>query len=421
MIAIVGAGVAGWSAAETLRELGYDGELCVFGSERTPPYERPALSKSFLTDAGLEGPPVLISDAPARREIHLEPGTTVLSIDRKYRTIETSSGKQFGYERLLIATGAQCRRLEIPGSELAGIHYLRGIEDARALRAELVPNRRIAVVGGGVIGLEVAASALARGCRVTVIEAALHVMGRVMPAELALAIEDLHRARGITIRTATRPVGFEAAGHRVAGVVVEEGEVIPADAVVVGIGVKARCELAATAELTTHNGILVDEHFKTSDEDIFAAGDVANVFHAGEKRRLRMEQWRPAQEQGRHAAASMLGICKPYRDVPSMWSDQHDFHIQGSGFGFEDAELIRRGDLQRREGLAYLGVHGSRLVAVCGVSIGTGIARTVRAARMVMQSGAPVDVDALGDPRQNFVRLARLLADAQRAEGVRAP
>lgn len=411
MIVIVGAGAAGWSAAQALRELGHDGDVRVLGAEAAAPYERPALSKQFLIDVACERPPLLGAAAGSRRGVELELDATVVGIDPREREIRIAGGRSLRYERLLLATGAASRQLQLPGTDAAGVHYLRELRDAHALRRELSPGRRIAVVGGGVIGLEVAASAVARGCTVTVIEAGPQLMGRIAPPPLAAAIEGLHRARGVTVCTATRPVGFEVAGTAVAGVVLENGDVVPAEAVVVGVGAAPRVELAAGAGLAVGDGILVDERFRSSDARIFAAGDVAGVLHAGEGRRVRGEQWRVAQEQGRRAAAAMLGADEPYREVPWMWSDQYDAHIQMSGFGFGDAELVRRGDLGEREGIAYFGVRDGRLVAVCGMSIGTGIARAVRSAAMLIEHRAPVDVEQLRDPGQDLRRIARRLLE----------
>jgi 3-phenylpropionate/trans-cinnamate dioxygenase ferredoxin reductase component len=413
MIAIVGTGAAAVSAAESLRELGFEGELCLFGSEPAAPYERPALSKQFLTDQQVEPPPLLSPGALAERGIRLELGAEVVSIDAGNRTLTTAAGSRVGYDWLLLATGAEPRRLDIPGCELAGIHYLRELHDARELRAALRPGRRIAIVGGGVIGLEVAASARRLGCAVTVIEVAPQLMGRIVPSELAGVIADLQRARGVTIRTDTTPVAFEGT-ERVRGVALEDGEVVAADAVVVGIGVLPRTELAARAGLAIDNGVLVDERFRSSDPHIFAAGDVARVFHAGEQRHIRVEQWRPAQDQGRRAAASMLGAPHPYRDVPWMWSDQHDFEIQMTGFGLEGAEIVRRGDVAHRGGLAYLAVRDGRLVGACGVSLGSSIARTIRAAQLIIEHDAPVDAAQLRDPELDLRSLARKLAGAKR-------
>jgi 3-phenylpropionate/trans-cinnamate dioxygenase ferredoxin reductase component len=412
-IAIVGSGAAAAAAAEAFRELGFDGDVCLLGSEPAPPYERPALSKRFLTDRQVDPPPLFSPDILADGGIRLERDAKVVSIDAANRTVATSRGERFSYDRLLLATGAEPRRLEVSGSHLAGIHYLRELHDARELRAALRAASQIVVVGGGVIGLEVAASARRLGCAVTVVEVAPHIMGRIVPSALAEVIADLHRARGVTIRTSTRPVAFEGS-ERVRGVALEGGAVIDADAVVVGVGVLPRIELAARAGLAIDNGVVVDEHFRTSVPDIFAAGDVASVFHVGERRHLRIEQWRPAQDQGRRAAASMMGAFDPYRDVPWMWSEQHDFEIQMTGFGFDGASIVRRGDVEAPGGLAYLAVRDGGLVGACGVSFGSSIARTIRVAQLMIERGAAVETTQLGDPELDLRSLMRKLSAAGR-------
>jgi 3-phenylpropionate/trans-cinnamate dioxygenase ferredoxin reductase component len=408
MIAIVGAGVAGLSAAETLRELGYGGALRVLSGEPVIPYERPTLSKSFLVDRELAEPPALRpARALAELGISLQLDAEVVAVDAGRQTLVTVRREEIGYDLLLLATGAEPRRLELPGAGLTGVHHLRELEDARVLRSALRLGGRVVVVGGGVIGLEVAASAAALGLSATVVEAAPQLMGRIVPAGFARLLEDLHRARGVAIRTAARPIGFEGAAGRVRGVLLEDGELLPAETVVVGVGAIARTELAARAGLSVEDGIVVDGRFRSSDGRIFAAGDAARVLHAGEDRHVRIEQWRSAEEQGRQAAASMVGAGEPYRDIPWMWSDQHDLHLQATGFGFEGAAVVRRGDLDERAGVAFLGARDGRLVAACGASRGTGVARTVRAAQLLIERGAPVDVDQLADPGFDLRRLAR--------------
>ncbi len=404
MIAIIGAGAAGWAAARALRDYGYDGGVRVFELERAAPYERPTLSKQFLTNLGLEYPPTLATHEWDKGGIRLELSAHVISVDPGSQVIHTSTGAEVRYEYLLMATGSQCRRLQLPGADLMGVHYLRNVGDALRLRAELLPDRRIAIIGGGVIGLEVAGSAVARGCSVTVIEAAPHVMGRVVPAEMAAAIEDVHSARGVTLRTATRPITFDVDGGRIRGVALDTGEVIPADAVVAGVGASPSTALASAAGLDVDDdGVLVDDHFRSSDDRVFAAGDVANVFHLNEGRHLRVEQWRGALDQGAQAAANMLSIGKPYRGIPWMWSDQHDVHLQATGFGFDRAtEIIRRGALTQPSGLAYLGVRDDRLVAACGISTGPAIGKTIRIAQLLIERGSPVDLDRLADSGQSL-------------------
>jgi 3-phenylpropionate/trans-cinnamate dioxygenase ferredoxin reductase component len=406
-IVIVGCGAAGVSAALALRELGHTGALHIFGSEPAPPYERPALSKRFLVEPDGSHPPALGAPQLADAGVSLELGCEVVAVDAEQQTVTTGDGRRFGYDRLLLATGAAPRRLGLAGAGLDGVHYLRELADARRLRSALMSGRRVAIIGGGVIGLEVAASAIRLGLEVTVVEAAPCVMGRVAPPALATLLEELHRSRGVAIRTGVRPVALEGSAGCVRGVALEDGDMVRADTVLVGVGVEPRTGLASRAGVAVDDGIVVDGRFRTTDDRVFAAGDAASVFHEGEGRHLRIEQWRPAEEQGRHAAASMLGRGEPYRDVPWMWSDQHDLHVQATGFGFAGAEVVRRGDPGERGGVAFFGVRDARLVAACGVSLGTGVARTIRAAQTLIEHRVAVDAEELADPGFDLRRAAR--------------
>ena len=206
------------------------------------------------------------------------------------------------------------------------------------------------------------------------------------------------------------PTGFEGSSGRVRQVMLDDDERIPADVVVVGVGASPRTELAQLAGLIVDDGIVVDKLLRSSDERIFAAGDVARVWHAGVGRHIRIEQWQPAQAQGRHAAASMLGGVEPYQEVPWMWSDQHELHLQATGFGFAGLDVVRRGSLDVRSGVAFLGVRGGRLEAACGLSIGTGVARTIRAAQLLIGRGVRLDAD-LADPDVDLHHLARAHAN----------
>jgi 3-phenylpropionate/trans-cinnamate dioxygenase ferredoxin reductase subunit len=411
-IVIVGCGAAGVSAAVGLRELGYTGALHMFGSEPAPPYERPSLSKRFLVEPDLADPPALGAPWLADAGVSLELGSEVVAVDAEQRTVTTGGGERFGYDRLLLATGAAPRRLGLAGAGLDGVHYLRELEDARRLRSALMSGRRVAIIGGGVIGLEVAASATRLGLEVTVVEAAPHVMGRVVPTGFATLLEELHRSRGVAIRTGVAPVSLEGSSGCVRGVALEDGDTVRADTVLVGVGVEPRTGLASGAGLAVDDGIVVDGRFRTTDDRVFAAGDAARVFHAGEGRHLRIEQWRPAEEQGRHAAASMLGRGEPYRDVPWMWSDQHDLHLQATGFGFAGAEVVRRGDPAERGGVAFFGIRDARLVAACGISVGTGVARAIRAAQSLIEHRVAVEADELADPGFDLRRAARATRSA---------
>ena len=394
-IVIVGAGIAGISAAQSLRERGYEGEVRLLSAEAAWPYERPALSKQFLRQTEMDRPPGLIGEEDARElGLHMDLGVSVETLDRDSRSLDLSDGRRISYERLLVATGARPRRLKLPGTHCAGVHYLRDVADARALRAEISVGSRLVIVGGGVVGLEVAASASELGANVTVVEAAKRIMGRVVPAELGSTLEDLHLRRGVKFALGRRPVEFAVTGGRVTGVGLEDGDALEADVVAVGIGIEPRAELAEAAGLSVANGILIDDRFRTADDDrIFAAGDVACMSRGSG--RLRTEQWRSAEEQGRGAAASILGQGVTYREVPWTWSDQYDFHLQATGYGFDGTEIVKRGSLAERTGVIYLGLRDRRIVAACGLSSGTGISREIRAARALIERGAPVDREML--------------------------
>lgn len=403
-IAIVGAGAAGISAALALRQLGYDREIRVFGAESTPPYDRTTLSKSFLWDRENDTLPPLV-DSDGLSDLGLVLGSEVVDIDAEAKVLTTDARELVAYDQLLLTTGAACRRIEIEGADLHGVHYLRNFADAVPLRNDLEPGSRVVLVGGGVIGLEIAASAHLRGCTVTVVEAAERVLGRVVPAGLSELLASEHRNRGITIRTGVPPVAFSGLSGRVNGVTLADGTFLSADAVVIGIGVAPRTELAARLSLAVRNGFVVDERFRTSKPEIFAAGDAASVFHTTKRTHLRTESWYPAQDQGRLAAASMLGQTAVYTDAPWMWSDQHDLTIQVVGFGFEGKDVIRRGTLADRDGICYFAIEEGRLVAAAGVSVGARIGRTVGPARMLIESGVVVDPQALREPQHDLRKL----------------
>lgn len=409
MIAIVGSGVAGISAAEALRELGYRGPLRVYGEEPVAPYDRPTLSKGFLLDRALAVPPELYPPARlSELEIELDLGTEVVGLDAGRHRLETAAGESVEYEQLLLATGAEPRRLELKGAELGGVHYLRDLTDARTLRAALRPGCRVAIIGGGVIGLEIAASATQIGARATVIEAAPQLMGRVVPEPFARRLERLHADRGVEVLTGISPIALTGTAGRVEAVELAGGSRVAAETVVVGIGATPRVGLAAAAGLAVDDGIVVDEYFATSAVGVFAAGDAARVFHPVAGAHLRIEQWGPAQEQGRRAAAAMIGVGTPYADAPWMWSDQHDLHLQAAGFGFAASdELVSRGTAEERTGFSCFGLRDGRLVAACGLAVGTGVARTVRAAKLLIEARAPVDAGQLADPETDLRRLAR--------------
>lgn len=398
---IVGAGEAGARAATALREEGWDGPVILVGGEVHPPYERPPLSKAvLLAEAEPVATTVLDRDRAAALGIDLILRTEVAAIDRAACTVALADGRTLPYSRLLLATGARPRRLTLPGHEQA--LYLRRFDDALALRPLLRPGVRLAVIGGGFIGLELAAAAVARGCAVTLVEALPRILMRGVPAEIAAVIADRHRAAGIDLRTG---IGIDRIEPD--AVVLADGSRIAADAVVAGIGAVPETALAEAAGLAVDNGIAVDATLATSDPDIFAAGDCAACAHplyAG--RRIRLEAWRNAQDQGALAARNMLGRGEAIAAVPWFWSDQYELTLQIAGLADEGRTIIARDLGDGVQLLFHLAADG-RLVAASGVGPLGKIAREIRLAEMLIAQRAAPDPDALASPA---VRLKSLLA-----------
>ena len=335
-IVVIGAGQAGVQAVTSLRSEGFAGAISLVGDEIWPPYQRPPLSKAYLSGEFARERLFLKPDAfYADSQCTLLLGRAIARIDRERKAVVLADGEALSYDRLLIATGARVRPLKVPGAELPGVHYLRGIDDVDRLRPELKDGARLAVVGGGYIGLEVAAVARKRGLKVTIIEAAERVMVRAVSQLLSDFYEAEHRRQGVDFLMNAMAQSF-AGNARVERVVTDKGEVA-ADVVLVGIGIVPNCEVAQAAGIACDNGISVDEYAATSDPDIFAAGDcTSHPSFAGGRERLECVQ--NAIDQARFAAFAMLGRPQPYREVPWFWSDQYDLKLQIAG-------LIRRGDL----------------------------------------------------------------------------
>ncbi|HYC02881.1 MAG TPA: FAD-dependent oxidoreductase [Azospirillaceae bacterium] len=341
---IVGAGQAGAQAAATLRAEGFQGRLVLLGEEPRPPYERPPLSKAFLSGALPEEKlairkPAFYED----RAIELRTGVAATAIDRAAARLALSDRTSLDYDRLLLATGAAVRRLPVPGADLEGVHYLRTAEDALALRAGLAEGARVVIVGGGYIGLEVAAAAAKAGCRATVLEAASRIMGRVTCEPVSRFYENLHRRNGVELRMGAQVATIEGEG-RVAGVRLADGTVLPAELVVVGVGIRPSDELARAADLPCDDGILVDAVGRTGDPRIFAAGDVARQPNPVGQGLVRLECVQNAVGQAQAAARAMLGVEKPNTEVPWFWSDQYGVKLQIAGLALPTDEPLLRGD-----------------------------------------------------------------------------
>ena len=346
---IIGAGHAGGELAIALRNEGWEGRILLLGEEAHLPYHRPPLSKAYLAGS-VEKSSLSIRPQMAYDKANVEfiGGVRVSRIDRANQRLELADGSQLAYDRLAIATGGRPRPLSVPNAAVAercaNFHYLRTLDDVEQIRAQLAPGKRLAIVGGGYIGLEVAASAIAQGLQVTVLEALPRVLQRVTAAELSAYYERKHREAGVDIRTGVQVADLEVTSDTVTAVLCADGSRLAADLVVVGIGLLANTELAAEAGLQVDNGILVDEHAQTSDPHIYAAGDCTNHPNALLGRRLRLESVPNALEQSRVAAANMAGKAKTYASVPWFWSDQYELKLKMVGLaeGFE--RLVLRGD-----------------------------------------------------------------------------
>lgn len=393
---IVGAGHCGVRAAHMLREYGWAGDIALFGDEGWPPYERPPLSKSMLLEHPSPGPRELHDKAFYRDlRIDLRLDSPVVAIKRESRTVELASGETQGYHRLLIATGAQPSRLDLPGSDLAGIHVLRGFRDAQAIGREFGPGRRIVVIGAGFIGLEVAAAARQRGCDVIVLEAASRALMRAVPETVAHELVEKHRQWDVDVRLAVQLKGF-VGNERVEGVQLFDGTTLACDAVIVGIGVVPRTRLAEAAGLNVANGIAVDETLRTNDPHIYAAGDVCSFPHRQSGRRIRLECWKNAEDQARVAARNMLGCAESNLAVPWFWSDQYDVTVQVAGMPvLGTANVIRNAGTNSRIFFA-LDDEGV-LVGASGIGSVGEIARDVRIAQELIGLRACIEPQLLAN------------------------
>ena len=401
-IVVIGAGQAGGWAARTLRDEGFEGGIVVIGEEPYPPYERPPLSKEVLlgkepADSSYLWPKGSFDELG----IELRTGVAATAIDRAAGTVALSDGGSIAYRKLLIATGGRVRRLPVEGAELDGVHYLRGIDDSEAIREDLGEGAKLVVIGGGWIGLEVAAAARMLGAEVTVVEALDRLCGRALTPELAAWLLDVHRGRGVDVRLGTTVEALTGEG-RVDGARLSGGETLAATAVVIGIGIVPNVELAEAAGLEIDNGVRVDALCRTSDPDIFAAGDVTNHPNDLLGRNIRLESWENAQNQGIAAAKAMLGGETPYCEIPWFWSDQYDVNIQLVGLPTDFEETVTRGE--RADGsFVEFYMKGGRIDGAAAINN----PRDIRFAKRLMQARKTVDPAALADPSVKLQALLR--------------
>lgn len=352
-VVIVGAGLAGAKVAEVLRQEGWRDDITIVGAEPEPPYERPGLSKGYL-QGNDERKDLFVHDEKwyADHDVTTRFATTVESIDRDAKTVRLSSGEDLGYSHLVLATGSEPRTLDLPGADADGIVTLRTIGDSDRLREQVARAENVVVIGGGWIGLEVAAAAQEAGRHVTVLEAGQWPLGRVMGEEMAEYFVELHRRHGVNLRTSVQVTGFETEGGKVTGVEIG-GAALPADLVVVGVGITPRVALAEAAGLDVDNGVLVDERMVTSDRAILAVGDIANAYSERYRERLRVEHWDNAIRQGELAAKSIAGRNDVYDWAPYFFTDQFDLGMEYVGHHNPDDEVVIRGDTSEGEFIAF--------------------------------------------------------------------
>jgi 3-phenylpropionate/trans-cinnamate dioxygenase ferredoxin reductase component len=402
---VVGAGVSGTRAAMAIREEGWDGPICLLGEETEHPYDRPPLSKAGLALADGPAPTPLVPEgALAAADIEHAAGVAVVGVDRGHHEVVLADGSTRPYERLLLATGARPRRLSLPGAE--ALLYLRDARDASELRRRLLPGARITIIGGGFLGLEVAASAVRRGCLVTVIEMADRVLTRVVPREIADVVAERHLAHGVDLRCG---VGIQAITRDAAGVVVElsDGSRVPSDVVLASVGAVPETALAEKAGLDVQNGVTVDSTLTTSDPHVLAAGDCCSFpIEVYDGRRMRLEAWRNAQDQGEHAAKVMLGSDLPFGRVPWFWSDQYELSLQIAGLPDAGNTHVTRA---RGDGviLRFVLDDSGRLVATSAIGEGNTVAKDIRLAEMLIELRAVPDPGALADPSVSLKSLLR--------------
>jgi len=391
---IVGAGECGARAAVALRENSYAGPVTLIGEEAHLPYERPPLSKAAMTGQDKPLPRTIVgADILAGRGIDFVAANPAVSIDVCEKQVRLRDGSAVPFDRLLIATGSVPRRLALAGSG-PRVAYLRTFDDALAIRSRLRPNRRVAIVGGGFIGLELAASARLLGAEVTVIEAAERILTRGVPAGVAAAVHRLHEERGVEIACGGQLSAVEDAAGALR-LVLAGGRVVVADLAVIGIGAVPVTGLATSAGLAVENGIAVDERLRTSRPGIFAAGDCCSFprsVYGG--RRVRLEAWRNAQEHGDLAARNMLGAGEAHAAVPWFWSDQYETSLFIAGLADEGRTAVRR-DLGESAFILFHLAEDGRLVAASGIGPGNSVARDVRLAGMLIARRARPDPGAL--------------------------
>lgn len=400
-VVIIGAGMAGARACINLRANGYQGAITLVGEEQHLPYDRPPLSKTSITQEG-EPEPVWLMDGTIARElnVHVLKGVAATAINRRAKAVALSDGRQVSYDKLLIATGARPRKLAIPGGEFA--LTLRTHEDAIELRKRFLPGKTIIIIGGGFIGLELASSAITKGCHVTVIEALPRILMRGVPEAIARIIHDRHVKAGVNVLTGV------SLSHLSAGCVyLADGRALPADTIIAGIGAAPETTLASETGLTIDNGVACDSRMQTSDPDIYAAGDCTSFIHPKlADRRMRLEAWRSAQDQAATAAENLLGRSKEHTAIPWFWSDQYDLSLQIAGMPDMAAVTVER-RLNEDTLILFHLAHDGALMSASGIGPGNAVARDIKLAEMIIAKEIRPPHEILADPARPLKALLR--------------
>lgn len=401
-IIIAGAGHAAGQAVVSLRQGGFGGRIVMVGDEPYLPYQRPPLSKKYLSgELELERMYVRHQKFYDDHAIDVRLSTRVEKIDRKNQTVELSDGQPENYDRLILATGSHVRKLQIPGADLDGIHYLRSIEDVHQIQKKFRTGARLVIIGAGYIGMETAAVAVTRGLDVTVVEAADRIMARALTPEVSAFFEQVHRDAGVKILCNRNPNAEICGDGKVETLRGEDGIEIPADLIIVGIGILPTTKIAEEAGLNCNDGIVVDEFCQTSDPHIVAIGDCTNHPNHLLGRRLRLESVHNAQEQAKTAAATLCGKLKPYNQIPWFWSDQYDLKLQIVGLSGEHDSVVMRGDFADRSFAAFY-MKGDLLLAVDAVNS----AREFTLSKKLIAQGARLEPEILADTSIDFKELA---------------
>jgi 3-phenylpropionate/trans-cinnamate dioxygenase ferredoxin reductase subunit len=402
-VVIAGAGHAGGSAAAMLRQLGFEGSIVLLGEEPIPPYERPSLSKAWLKgEASAESLALRPAEFYATQKIDLRVSTSVTGIDRAAKTVSLGSGGTVPYDFLILALGARARRLPIPGIELGGVLELRTAADADRLKVALGPGKRLAVIGGGYIGLEAAASARGLGAAVTIIERENRVLARVACQQLSDFFDAYHRAQGVAIELSAGVAALEGYDGQVTDVRLTDGRLIPCDAALIGVGAVSNDEIAQAAGLACDGGIVVDLSARTNDPAIFAIGDCTKRPLPLYGRAMRLESVPNALEQAKQAAAAIYGRPSPPSEVPWFWSDQYDLRLQIAGIPFDTTEIVVRGDVAAGKFALFHLAEDGLVRAVEAVNAST----EFMGGRRIIQRGKRLTADRIRDMAVTMQELA---------------